>query len=550
MKSDVLKDKIETLPHRSLLYALGLEKNELKKPFIGILNTWNDINPGQIHLNELVEQIKKGIVEEGGVPFTFGSVGVCDGIAMGVEMRYSLPSRDLIAGDTESMMLSHSFDGLVTVTNCDKSTPGALMAIGRLNLPSIMVTGGPMKAGVMPDDTRCDVVAAFEAVGKVSAGNMAVEKAEEIANCCCPGAGCCAGLFTANTMALLAEVLGLSLSDCGAAMATNDYKKEIAYESGKRIVHLVNEGVAPREMVTKKNFENAIMLDLAMGGSSNTVLHLIAAARQFGVELTVDDFDAISKTVPNICSLSPAGPYFMEDVERAGGVPAVLNVLKEKLNDYTTVSGKTILEIAETGEVKDPDVIRGMDNPYKEEGGIAILKGNLANSSVMKQSAVSEDMLYHKGPAKVFDSEKDAMEAILSREIEEESVIVLRYVGPKGAPGMPEMLSPTSALMGAGYTRVSLITDGRFSGASRGPCVGHVEPEGYMGGPIALIEDGDVIEIDCKKRAINVIDVDLEKRKESWRLPDNLNPVGGWLSLYRNLAASAREGAWMAPGAG
>lgn len=545
MRSDVIKKNLWTLPHRSLLYALGLKKEDMEKPFIGILNTWNNITPGQMHLNDLAREVERGVRDEGGVPFTFGSIGVCDGIAMGINMGYSLPSRDLIAGDIETMVHSHSFDGLVTITNCDKSTPGALMAIGRLNIPAIALTGGPMKAGVSKDGKKYDLIHAYEAVGQVVSGNITMDAANEIEQSCCPGAGCCAGLFTANTMSIMTEVLGLSLTGCGTSLAVSDKKKEIAYQTGRQIVRLVRESFKPSDFITINNFRNAIMVDMAIGGSTNTVLHLIAIAKQFGIDLDINEFDRLSREIPNICSLRPGGPHFIEDLEAAGGVPAVLSVLKEKLYDYKTVSGMSIKEIAEKSKVLDNTVIRSLDNPHRNEGGIAILSGNLADSCVIKQSAVSEDMLYHKGPARVYNSEEEAMKDILARKINEGDVIVIRYVGPKGAPGMPEMLSPTSAVVGQGYKKVALITDGRFSGGTRGPCVGHITPEAYVGGPIALVKDNDIIEIDIKNRKINVLGVNLEERRKKWSLPTNLTEVHGWLRLYRKLATSAEDGAYM-----
>ncbi len=522
MKSDILKNRVETLPHRSLLRASGLQDDDFKKPFIGVANAYNTVIPGHIHLNELAKEVMRGIREAGGVPFVWGVPGVCDGIAMYAEMRLSLPSRDHIADNIEIMMLSHSFDGWVGVTNCDKITPGMLMAAGRLDLPAIMLTGGPMKAG-KHHGKNIDLITGFEAVGGIKKGNISESEGKEIECEACPTAGSCSGLFTANSMACMTEVLGMSVTNCATTLAIDPKKKEQAFESGKKIVELVkaSEKYKPSHIMTPKAFENAIRIDNAIGGSSNVVLHLIAIAKELGIELSEDDFDRLSRETPNICHIRPAGPHVMEDLDRAGGIPAVLNRFADKLNDELTINETTIQQIANEAKVLDDDVIRPLDNPYYPEGGVACLKGNLADSSVIKQTAVPEEMLTHTGPAKVFESEQDLLDGIESGKIEEDDVVVIRFMGPAGAPGMPEMLTPTSAIKGAGFKRVALITDGRFSGGTAGPCIGHVMPEAYLGGPIAAVQDGDVIEIDIPNRKLNInlSDEEIKERLKNVQAP-------------------------------
>ena len=505
MKSDILKNRVETLPHRSLLRASGLKDDDFKKPFIGVANSYNNIIPGHIHLDVLTKEVMRGIREAGGVPFTWGVPGVCDGIAMYAEMRLSLPSRDHIADNIEIMMLSHSLDGWVGVTNCDKITPGMLMAAGRLDLPAIMVTGGPMKAGHLKGKT-IDLISGFEEVGSIKAGKATKEDGYEIECSACPTAGSCSGLFTANSMACMTEVLGMSITGCATTLAIDPKKKEQAYQSGKRIVELVKSGdkYKPSNIMTPEAFENAIRIDNAIGGSSNVVLHLVAIAKELGIDISEDDFDRISRTTPNICHIRPAGPHVMEDLDLAGGIPAVLNRFEKVLHDVITVNNTTIREIAGTGKVLDEEVVRPLDRPYYKEGGVACLKGNLATGSVVKQTAVPEEMMTHVGSAKVFEDEQTLLDAIEAGKIEEGDVVVLRYLGPAGAPGMPEMLTPTSAIKGAGFKRVALITDGRFSGGTAGPCIGHVQPEAALGGPIGAVQDGDIIEIDIPNRILNV----------------------------------------------
>jgi dihydroxy-acid dehydratase len=499
----------------------------LDKPFIGVANSYNDIIPGHIHLNELTQEVKRGIRDAGGVPFEWGVPGVCDGVAMFVEMRLSLPSRENIADNVEIMMLSHSLDGWVGVTDCDKITPGMLMAAGRLNLPAIVLTGGPMKANVV-DGIKHHPIEGFGLVGQVKGGKMTAEEAEKLLPVMTCGAGSCVGLYTANTMAVVSEVLGMSLTRCATTLAIDRLKRKQAYESGKRIVELVKKDIKPRDIMTDAAFENAIRIDMAMGGSTNTVLHIPAIAKEAGIEIDVDLFDKISRETPHLCSIIPAGPNEMADIDDAGGIPAVLNRLKDMIKDSPTVNGKSITQIAEEGEVLDGDVIRTPDNAYHAEGGIAVLKGNIANSSIIKQTAVEKEMMVHSGPAKVFYSEKDLLDAIEAKEISEGDVVVLPFQGPAGAPGMPEMLTPTDAIKGAGYKKVALITDGRFSGATTGPCLGHVEMEAYNGGAIGAIEDGDIIEIDIPKRALNVklSDAEIKERMKNVKVPERkLTPL-------------------------
>jgi dihydroxy-acid dehydratase len=534
MRSDILKKDIETLPHRALLMSCGVKKDDLTmgKPFIGIANSFNTIIPGHIHLNELTQEVRRGIIDAGGVPFEWGVPGVCDGIAMFVEMRLSLPSREHIADNIEIMVLSHSLDGWVGVTSCDKITPGMLMAAGRLNLPAILVTGGPMKANVI-EGKKMHPIQGFGLVGQVKSGRMSKEEAEGLLPSMTCGAGSCVGLYTANTMAVVTEVLGMSLTGCATTLALDPLKKHQAYETGRRIVELVRKNTRPREIMSANAFENAIRMDMAMGGSTNAVLHIPAVAKETGIHIEVEEFDRIARETPNLCSIIPAGPYEMADIDRAGGVSAVLNRLKDRIKESLTVNGISIRAIAKKGRVLQDDVIRPLTNPFHPEGGIAVLKGNIAKSAVVKKTAVDEDIMVHSGPAKVFYTEKELMDAIESKRIREGDVVVLPFQGPAGAPGMPEMLTPTDAIKGAGYKRVALITDGRFSGATTGPCIGHIEMEAYNGGAIGAIRDGDRIEIDIPRRKLNV---KLEKsvikeRLKGLKTPER--PLTPLLSSYR-----------------
>ncbi len=533
LRSDVLKKGDETLPHRALLRATGIGDDDLKKPFIGIANSFNELIPGHIHLGELVSEVKRGIREAGGVPFEWGVPGICDGIAMHVSMRHSLPSREHIADNVELMVLSHSLDAWVGVTNCDKITPGMLMAAGRLDLPAIILTGGPMKAGRDGDEVY-DLSSGFEAVGALKAGRMSIEEANRIERHSCPGPGSCSGMFTANSMACMTEALGMSLSGCATALAVSEGKREQAYLSGRRIVGLLSEGLKPSQIMTPEAFHNAIMVDMAIGGSTNVALHLPAIAGELGIDLTMGLFDEISRTTPNICHISPSGPHHMEDLDGAGGIPAVLNRLVDELKSAKTVDGRDILEIARSSPVRDGSVVRELGDPFFPEGGLAVLRGNMAKDSVIKQIAVSEEMMAHRGPAKVFDTEEGVLSAIGNGEIEEGDVVVINFMGPAGAPGMPEMLSPTAAIIGAGFTKVALVTDGRFSGATRGPCVGHVTPEAYIGGVIGLIRDGDIIEIDIPGRALNVEIADHELGSRRKKMSPPRRELTPFLRSYRD----------------
>jgi dihydroxy-acid dehydratase len=505
-----------------------LNDKDFGRPFVGIANSFNDIIPGHVHLRILCDEVKRGIKDAGGVPLEWGVPGICDGMAMHLSMRHSLPSRDHIADNVELMVLSHSLDGWVGITNCDKITPGMLMASGRLDIPSMIVTGGPMIAGEL-DGKRIDLISCFEAVGAVMRKDMGEEELERYERSACPGPGSCAGLFTANTMACMTEALGMCLQGSSTVPAVSERRKEIAYESGKRAVELIEEEIRPSSVMTREAFINALTVDMAIGGSTNAVLHLPAIASELGIELRSDLVDEISVRTPNICHLSPAGDHYMEDLDRAGGIPAVMNRLHERLHDGITVSGVSVTEIAARSPVIDDEVIRPLDRPYYREGGIAVLRGNLASSSVVKQTAVKEEMMVHKGPARVFNDEGSVLDAIEEGSIREGDVVVINFMGPAGAPGMPEMLSPTAAIMGAGFKRVALVTDGRFSGGTRGPCIGHVEPEAFLGGPIGLVRDGDIIEIDIPGRKLDLVGADTGGR--SLRVPErDLTP---FLREYR-----------------
>ena len=546
MRSDNIKKGVQRAPHRSLLRACGLKDNDFKKPFIGIANSYTEIVPGHVHLRELVEHVKEGIRAAGGIPFEFNTMAICDGIAMNhVGMRYSLPSREIVANTVESVTMGHSFDGLVLIPSCDKVVPGMLMAAARLDIPSIVVTGGAMEPGQYKGK-NVDLITVEEAVGELSTGKITEEELDELEKCACPGAGSCSGLFTANTMACLTETLGMSLPGCGTALALSDKKKEIAKATGKRIVEMVNEDLKPSKILTQKAFENAVAVDMALGGSSNTALHIPAIASEFeDLDVTIDLFDTISQKVPHIALLSPAGENTMKDLDNAGGIPAVLKDIESKLNkDCITCSGKTINEIINDAKIKDTDVIHPLDNPINEVGGLAVLKGNLApNGSIVKSGAVPDDLKHLKGPAKIFESEEDAVDAIFSHKIQEGDIVVIRCEGPRGGPGMREMLNPTSAIMGMGIKNVGLLTDGRFSGGTRGPCIGHISPEAMSGGPIGLLKEGDIIEIDINNKSLNVelTDEELEERKKSVKLPEK--EINGWLNIYRKSVSSADKGA-------
>jgi dihydroxy-acid dehydratase len=513
-------------------------------PFIGIANAYNTIVPGHIHLRQLAGKVSEGIVAAGGVPFEFGVIGICDGIAMGHEgMKYSLPSRENIADSIELMAQAHRFDGLVCVGTCDKIVPGMLMAAVRINIPTIVVTGGAMLPGRMAgkDLSLIDV---FEGVGKVAAGTMDEAALREIECCAMPGCGSCQGLYTANTMACMTETMGMSLAGCAAIPAVDAAKLRIARESGEAIIPLVLKNIKPRDIVTKKSLENAIRMDMALGGSTNTVLHLMAIATEADVPLSLEDFNRIADEIPHICYMLPAGPHSMQALFRAGGIPAVLKRLEKHMDNCPTVSGATIHQITQEAIIYDEEVIRTLQSPVSPAGGLRILFGSLAPfGAVVKSAAVPKDMWIHTGPARVFDEEEPAMTAILSRQICEGDVVIIRNEGPRGAPGMPEMLSATSALMGVGYTRVVLITDGRFSGGTRGPCIGHVAPEAAVGGPIAFVHDGDKISIDLFTKTIDLL-VDstiLESRKNSWK--PIKRSLTGVLARYAKTVEQANLGA-------
>ena len=547
MRSDAVKKGLDKAPARSLLRADGLDDSDFDKPFIAIANSWNEVVPGHIHLNEIVEAVKEGIIEAGGKPFVFGVPAVCDGIAMGHKgMRYSLISREVISDACEVMVEGHAFDGWVGVSNCDKVTPGMLMAMGRMNVPGLIVTGGAMEVG-KHGDKSLDLQSVFEAVGSYSAGKIDENELRMIECAACPGKGSCSGLFTANTMACLTETLGLSLTGCATALADDNRKLAIARETGRRIVELAKKDIKPRDIVSKESFFNAIRVDMAIGGSTNTALHLPAISKDFGCPVTLDDFDRISRDTPHITSLRPGGPYSIKDLDLAGGIPAVLNILKDSIIDVPTGNGKSMGQIAAEGVVRDHEVLRSKDNPFHKEGGIAVLRGNIApEGSVITQSAVSPKMMKFSGRARVFECEKDAADAITSGDIVPGDAVIIRYEGPKGAPGMPEMLSPTSLIMGRGLGEsVALITDGRFSGASRGGAIGHVSPEAYAGGPIAAVRDGDMIDIDIPARTLNVrlSDEEIKQRMAEVKIIDR--PVTGVQKKYRKLVTSGANGAYL-----
>ena len=546
MNSDRVKKGIDRAPNRALMYATGIAPSQMDKPFIGVATSFNDLIPGHIGMRELERAIEKGINAGGGVSLLFGIPGVCDGIAMGHRgMKYSLPSRELIADSVESVAEAHAFDGLILLTNCDKITPGMLMAAARLDLPSIVVTAGPMLSGHYKGRRLSLVRDTFEAVGQYHAGRIGDEELMALELCACPGPGSCQGVYTANTMACVTEALGMSLTGCATALAGMAKKHRIAYESGEQVVELVRQGITARTFMTRAAFENAIRVDMALGGSTNTALHIPAIAYDAGINLPLDLFDTLSADTPHIANLRPGGEHFMEDLEYAGGIPAVLSVLKSKLYDNPTCTGKSICQIAEEATVEDPEVIRSLDRPYHEEGGIAVLRGSLApDGSVIKQSAVSEATRTFEGTARVFNAEEEAMKAISEGKIVAGDVVVIRYEGPKGGPGMREMLSPTAAIVGMGLSdSVALLTDGRFSGGTRGPCVGHISPEAAEGGAIAIVQDGDRISINIPARRVDLLisEEEKERRFADWKpLPPKITK--GYLARYARLVTSAATG--------
>jgi len=547
MRSDMVKKGLERVPHRALLHATGLRRKDLDRPFIGLATSFTDLVPGHIGMRDMERFIERGICYGGGVPFLFGVPAICDGIAMGhLGMCYPLASRELIADSVESVCNAHQLDGIVCLTNCDKITPGMIMAVLRLNIPAIIVTAGPMQSGHFRKKKLAFVRDTFEALARAKKGEISDADLACLEMEACPGAGSCQGLYTANTMACLTETLGLSMTGCGTALAGSAKKRRIAQESGERIVELVNKNITPRDIVTRESLENAIMVDMALGGSSNTVLHLMAIAHEAGIKLDLKTFDRLSRNVPHITLIEPAGLNCMEDIEFAGGIPAVLKRLQDKLNNTMTVSGNKIFQIANSAEIFNEEVIRPFPRAYHREGGIAVLYGNLApKGAVVKQAAVSPRMMQFTGKARVFNREEEAMQAILNKKISAGQVIVIRYEGPAGGPGMREMLAPTSAIVGLGMAEsVALITDGRFSGGTSGPCIGHVSPEASAKGPIAILKDGDIITIDIpgRKLEVKLSAAEIARRFKKW------NPVApkitrGYLARYSRMVSSADQGA-------
>ena len=549
MKSDAVKKGVQQAPHRSLFNALGLSAEEMRRPLIGIVNSYNEIVPGHMNLDKITQAVKLGVAMAGGVPREFPAIAVCDGIAMGHEgMKYSLVTRDLIADSTEAMAKAHQFDALVMIPNCDKNVPGLLMAAARLNIPTIFVSGGPMLAGHVNGRKR-SLSSMFEAVCEHAAGKLDDEGLVQFENDVCPTCGSCSGMYTANSMNCLTEVLGMGLRGNGTIPAVYSARIRLAKEAGMQIMKLLEQDIRPRDIMTEKAFMNALTVDMALGCSTNSMLHLPAIAHEVGLELNVDIANEVSARTPNLCHLAPAGPTYMEDLNEAGGVYAVMNELSKKklLNlDCLTCTGKTVGENIKGCEIRDPQVIRPLDNPYSETGGLAALKGNLApDSGIVKRSAVVPEMMVHDGPARVFECEEDAIEAILGGKINPGDVVVIRYEGPKGGPGMREMLNPTSAIAGMGLgSSVALITDGRFSGASRGASIGHVSPEAAVGGPIALVEEGDIIHIDIPglKLELKVDDEELARRRAAWK-PRKPKITTGYLARYAAMVTSGNRGA-------
>lgn len=549
MRSDSVKTGVAQAPHRSLFNALGYTEEERQRPLIGIVCSYNEIVPGHMNLDKICDAVKMGVAMAGGTPVMFPAIAVCDGIAMGhIGMKYSLVTRDLIADSTECMAMAHGFDGLVMIPNCDKNVPGLLMAAARVNIPTIFVSGGPMLAGRIKGEKK-SLSSMFEAVGSVAAGTMSMEDLCEFEEKVCPTCGSCSGMYTANSMNCLTEALGMGLKGNGTIPAVYSERIRLAKHAGMKIMELVEKNIKPRDIMTEKAFMNALTVDMALGCSTNSMLHLPAIAHEAGVELNLDIANELSSKTPNLCHLAPAGPTYMEDLNEAGGVYAVMNELTKKnllYTDLMTVTGRTVGENIEDCINKNPEVIRPVENPYSETGGIAVLKGNLApDSGVVKRSAVVEEMMVHEGPARVFDCEEDAIEAIKSGRIVAGDVVVIRYEGPKGGPGMREMLNPTSAIAGMGLgSSVALITDGRFSGASRGASIGHVSPEAAVGGPIALVKEGDIISINIPENRldIKVSDEEMAERRAKWQ-PREPEVTTGYLSRYRELVTSGNRGA-------
>lgn len=549
MRSEEILRGAQNAPHRALFNALGFTKEDMERPLVGIVSSQNEIVPGHMHLDKIVEAVKLGVAMAGGTPVVFPAIAVCDGIAMGHQgMKYSLVTRDLIADSTEAMALAHGFDALVMVPNCDKNVPGLLMAAARLNVPTIFVSGGPMLAGRV-NRTDVSFSAMSEAVGAFTAGKIDEDGLREFEEKSCPTCGSCAGMYTANSMNCLTEVLGMGLPGNGTIPAVYSARLRLAKQAGMQVMELLKQNIRPKDIMTEKAFHNALTIDMALGCSTNSMLHLPAIAHEAGVELNLDVANEISDHTPNLCHLAPAGPHHMEDLDEAGGVYAVMNEIASLgllHTELITCTGKTVGENIAKSINHNPEVIRSVENPYSKTGGIAVLRGNVApDSCVVKRSAVAEEMLQHTGPAKVFDSEEEAITAIYGGEIVDGDIVVIRYEGPKGGPGMREMLNPTAAIMGRGLgNTVALITDGRFSGASRGACCGHVSPEAAVGGPIALIENGDIIDIDIMANTINmrVSDEELAKRRAAWT-PREPRIKSGYLARYAALVTSGNRGA-------
>ena len=549
MRSDAVKKGMQQAPHRSLFHALGFTEEEMKKPLIGVVSSYNEIVPGHMNLDKIVEAVKMGVAMAGGVPVVVPAIAVCDGIAMGhVGMKYSLVTRDLIADSTEALAMAHQFDGLVMVPNCDKNVPGLLMAAARVNIPTVFVSGGPMLAGRVKG-CKTSLSSMFEAVGAYAAGNLTEEEVLEYENKTCPTCGSCSGMYTANSMNCLTEVLGMGLKGNGTIPAVYSERLKLAKHAGMQVMKLIELNICPRDIMTEKAFLNALTVDMALGCSTNSMLHLPAIAYEAGVELNVDIANEISSKTPNLCHLAPAGHTYIEELNEAGGVYAVMNELNKKnllYTDLITVTGKTVAENIKGCVNKNPEVIRPIENPYSQTGGIAVLKGNLApDSGVVKRSAVAPEMMVHEGPARVFDCEEDAIAAIKGGKIVAGDVVVIRYEGPKGGPGMREMLNPTSAIAGMGLgSSVALITDGRFSGASRGASIGHVSPEAAVGGPIALVEEGDIIQINIPENTLNVdiSDEEMERRRAAWT-PREPKITTGYLARYASMVTSGNRGA-------
>ena len=550
MRSDCIKKGVERAPNRSLLFALGLTEEEMKRPLVGIVSSYNEIVPGHMNLDKITEAVKAGVRVAGGTPIMFPAIAVCDGIAMGhIGMKYSLVTRDLVADSTEAMVTAHQFDGLVMIPNCDKNVPGLLMAAARLNIPTIFCSGGPMLAGHLKDGRRTCLSHMFEAVGAYHAGTLDEEGVLDYEENACPSCGSCSGMYTANSMNCLTEAIGMALSGNGTIPAPYSARIRFAKETGMKIMELIEKDIKPRDIMTPQAFHNAETVDMALGCSTNTMLHLPAIAHEAGIKISFDMSNEISAKTPNLCHLAPAGDTFMEDLDRAGGVYAVMKELtKKNLLDTSvmTVTGKTMEANLQGVSNKDTEIIRPVENPYSQSGGIAVLKGNLApDGCVVKQSAVAPEMMKHEGPARVFNSEEEAIETIYAGGIKPGDVVVIRYEGPKGGPGMREMLNPTSAICGMGLGEsVALITDGRFSGATRGAAIGHVSPEAAAGGNIALVEEGDIIAIDIKKCSIQlkVSDAELEERRKAWVCPEPKVKTG-YLARYAKLVSSADKGA-------